>query len=365
MIDDATRTNPLALITTAKMAAVSDLVTPVKEFISVSGDAGLTVSENVVVTVGSGIFVTERTNLSVSDLDAGAAFVIGNDYYVYICDNNTDTEVFKISLNSTFPVGFTANNSRKIGGFHFGVCRRTNAILDPINTAGVIRGAGWQGNIYNGIIGRSVWTLKHRPKCSPEGMTYLGGGTWVDIYISSLNGLGGLQSAYNELPATGTEGLHVPLFAELLQVSDKRMMTLAEFYQCAKGAPAGEANNNTNAWAMSTNTARQRTGFVGPAVSSIGCRDTTGNVYEWLNSYGAYFTQTGANSIQTAGSWRDVVGGADYGQAWLIADNQLVSLLAGGLWNLGASAGPRCVLVSNRPWHVLTSSGVRGACDSL
>ena len=36
---------------------------------------------------------------------------------------------------------------------------------------------------------RSVWTLGHRPKCSPEGMVYLGGGTWVDIYPVSYTHL--------------------------------------------------------------------------------------------------------------------------------------------------------------------------------
>ena len=54
--------------------------------------------------------------------------------------------------------------------------------------------------VSNGIVPRSVWTLGHRPKCSPEGMVYLGGGTWVDIYLNSDDGAKGLKSEYGCAP---------------------------------------------------------------------------------------------------------------------------------------------------------------------
>jgi len=346
------------------MAAITDIVSPRTDYLTVTGESGILVYEDVVLSVGDAVFKTERTTLSTSNLDTGTAFQVGSDYYVYICDNGSDTEAFRISLNTTFPAGFNADSSRKIGGFHFGQCRRHNAItLQPINTAGVERGTGWESNVYSGILPRSVWTMMHRPKCSPEGMVYLTSGIWVDIYLSSPNGAGGLRSAFNELPATGTEGHHWYNFAELLLGSNKRMMTYAEFCECALGAPQGADGNNTNAWAQTTNTARQRTGFVGPAVSSFGCRDTTGNVYEWVDELVTRYDASGANAIQSSWTWHDVFPG--YGRAHMNSPNQLVALLAGGAWNVGVAAGPRSVHANLRPWYAGAGSGVRGACESL
>lgn len=94
----------------------------------------------------------------------------GLDYYIYCCDptNGSDTvdrdEVFVISKNSTYPSGYTADNSRKIGGFHYGKCRYVNALGNPINSSGTENGSGWQGNVYNGIIPNSVWHHKAPPE---------------------------------------------------------------------------------------------------------------------------------------------------------------------------------------------------------
>ena len=366
MIDDPTRTNPLALMTTAKMAATSDIVASTPEYLTVSGDVGIVVVANIVITVGNDVFKTEMTPLNVSHLDAGGAFAVGSDYYVYICNNGTVNETYRISLNSTFPAGFNADNSRKIGGFHYGSCRRINAVtLQPVNASNVERGTGWQGNTYNGIVPRSVWTLLHRPKCAPEGMVYISGGTWADIYLSSVNGAGGLRSAISALPATGTEGYHWLRFAELLAGSGKRMLSLAEWLTVALGAPAGENGNNNNAWAATTNSARQLTGFVANAVSSLGCRDTTGNVLEWLDEISTRYDASGSNAIQTSWTWRDVVGGAEYGQVYMNAGSQIVALNAGGAWDHGVHAGPRCLACNGTPWRVHASWGVRGASDSL
>ena len=76
---------------------------------------------------------------------------MGTDYYIYCCDptNGSDTvdrdEVFVISKNSTYPSGYTADNSRKIGGFHYGKCRYVNALGNPINSSGAENGSGWKG----------------------------------------------------------------------------------------------------------------------------------------------------------------------------------------------------------------------------
>ena len=73
-------------------------------------------------------------DLSVKTAD-GSAFAVGKDYYVYICDSRIDSadEKYVISLNSTYPTGWNATNSRKIGGFHYGRCRKVDSNLQPLN----------------------------------------------------------------------------------------------------------------------------------------------------------------------------------------------------------------------------------------
>jgi len=197
-VDDVTGTDPRSLLNTARLSALVEAVTPRDKYLECNGDATVAVDADCIFSVGGYLFKTVQTTLSAANLDLGS-FVIGNDYYIYLCDpGSLQDGVIRISLNSTFPNGFTASNSRKIGGFHFGMCRRVNPqSLVPINAGGVDRGAGWEGNVYLGIIPRSVWTLKHRPNCNPEGMVHLKGTTWVDIYLSSDNGAGGLRSRYN------------------------------------------------------------------------------------------------------------------------------------------------------------------------
>lgn len=190
-MDDVTKTDARALLNVNKMATISDIVAPSNEYIYASGANELTVVEGCVIAVGgAGIFKTANTIITAANLDAGSAFAVGKDYYVYICDSRIDSadEKYVISLNSTYPTGWNATNSRKIGGFHYGRCRKVDSNLQPLNGSSVIFGTGWESAVSNGIVPRSVWTLGHRPKCSPEGMVYLGGGTWVDIYLNSDDG---------------------------------------------------------------------------------------------------------------------------------------------------------------------------------
>ena len=60
-------------------------------------------SEDVTIDINSSIAVNNRN---------------GKDVYIYATVNTDNTLQFLISLNSTTPNGYTAANSRKIGGFH-------------------------------------------------------------------------------------------------------------------------------------------------------------------------------------------------------------------------------------------------------
>lgn len=52
-----------------------------------------------------------------TDYSAAAARA-GKDFYVYACIGTSVVPVIVISANATYPSGYTASNSRKIGGFH-------------------------------------------------------------------------------------------------------------------------------------------------------------------------------------------------------------------------------------------------------
>lgn len=116
--------------------------------------------------------------LTEANLDAGSAFQVGKDYYVYLVDDGANGR-FIISLNTTFPAGRSADDSRKIGGFHFGYVRKVSSdgLWVPVDSEGTKFGTGsvgWKDNVTTGIVPNSVWDLVNRPKCSPEGMVKVG-----------------------------------------------------------------------------------------------------------------------------------------------------------------------------------------------
>lgn len=378
LVDDITKTDRRALFNVNKAALISDIVAPSKEYLRCSGAQQLTVVEGCVISVsGSGVFETKQTILTAANLDTGSSFTVGKDYYVYVCDSgNVDNdEIYKISLNSTYPSGWTALNSRKIGGFHYGKVRGTDATTGkPVNASGIVKGSGWQNNVYDGIVPRSVWTLGHRPKCAPEGMVYLGGGTWVDIYLSSNDGKGGLQSKYGATPMTGSEGCNWYDFAHRLQQSGKRMPNLQEFIQYAYGSPEGLDNSNDYAWTATTNGGRTTTGNVAKAVSAVGVRDAVGNVWEWLDEIITRAEHAKNSTYHASEAWgwditSPMLTGEDSdiasGNIYEYYANSIAALLAGGNWILGAGAGTRALHCSDYPWNVSSPIGVRGACDSL
>ena len=373
-VDDVTKTDRRALLNVNKLATISDIVAPTSQYLYASGANEITVIEGCVIAVGgAGIFQTGNTVLNASNLDVGAAFSVGCDYYVYICDSRQDAqdEQYIISLNSTYPSGWNASNSRKIGGFHYGRCRKINDNLQPVNSSGAVFGTGWESAVSNGIVPRSVWTLGHRPKCSPEGIVYLGGGTWVDIYLNSDDGAQGLKSEYNCAPMTGTEGMNWYTFTERLMKSGKRMPDYSEFCAYAFGSPQGLDGANTNAWTATTNTGRGTTGSVVNAVSAVGCVDAVGRVWEWLNDLitraehatNADYHPTAAWGWDKKSPLRDNATKYDVGNIYQYYAYSLAALVAGGYWNNGVHAGARAVNCNNYPWNVNTSIGVRGACD--
>lgn len=296
------------------------------------------------------------SDVDITTLDTGQ-FQFGRDYYVYLCDDGSVNGLLLISLNSTAPLGYTASNSRKIGGFHYGRKRNSFTPSDITN---------------NVVVPNSVWDLVHRPRCSPEGMVYIGNGVWVDIYLSSVNEpitfsagngspivTGSVKSTYNSVPLTGTEGLNGYNFIELARRSGKRLLTLQEWLQAAWGSPQGNNTDNVNAWSATSNTSRQNTGYVERAISLMNVIDCAGNVWEWLDEF--------VIRPDSGSTWQfyNVMSGMNVGQLWMYGSISLVQMIAGGDWHSGVACGSRCVNLDNSPWNVHVDIGSRCACDSL
>ncbi len=353
----------------------------------------VTVKSGSVLTIKNGgawksFRVEADVDLSETDLDAGT-FEVGKDYYVYLVDDGADGQ-FIISLNATFPAGHSADDSRKIGGFHFGHVRKVSSdgLWVPVDSEGTKFGTGsigWKDNVTTGIVPNSVWDLMNRPKCSPEGMVKVGH-IWVDIYMASAaesitlesgtNGLhvasGRLQSKYGQVPVSGAEGLNWFSFNELATRSNKRLLSYGEWVKAAYGNPQGLDAADTYGWTKTTNSARTRTGCrvnattgahdaaagIKPAaISAFNIVDAVGNLYEWLD-------ELSNRHDSTSFAWQDVLGSGK-GQAYLPNNIGMVAYIAGAFWNAGVHAGPRAVTVDIYPWNVNPGVGSRLACDSL
>jgi len=300
-----------------------------------------------------------------SDLDTGAK-AHGSDYYAYLCDNSGSL-VGLLSAATTYPTGYNADTSRKMGGFHYGRVRLVDANWIPQDSVNGSYGSGWEDDVSTEILSNSVWDLKNRPTCSPEGMAKVGD-RWMDIYLCSVDAAvslssgklagGTTKSIYNANPLTGTESLNAYLFNELAKRTGKRMPTLSEWLQGAEGSPQGNDGDNVNAWSNTGNSARNPTGTVVRAVSAYNLCDCVGNVREWLDEFVL-------DPSQETGAWHDVMTGQGVGQLYMYGATSLHVVNAGGSWSNGVVAGSRCVNVNNYPWVVYTTHGCRFACDCL
>ncbi len=364
-IYDESMQNTKAKITTAKLANMSDVVASEKEYIYASGEDApdeLVVMGGLLVAVGNSVFKTSETTLTAANLDSGEAFTVGTNYNVFVCDPTSGDETvdtdenFKISTSSAFPSGYTASNSRRIGGFHYGVTRKVSDAGIPVNSGGTESGSGWESNVYNGVVPNSVWTLLHRPKCDPAGMVYIGNGLWGDIYLSSDDGDDGLASAYGANPITGTEGLNWYIANEKARRVGKRLPSYAEFCQAAFGSPEGQDGNNTYAWSATGNTGRTTCGNVTYAVSAVNIRDLVGNVWKWVDEFCL-------DPTASAWAWQDVLG-SGHGDAYIPSSTALHAFICGGGWSYGVHDGDRAVACDNFPWDVSSYVGVWCVCDS-
>jgi formylglycine-generating enzyme required for sulfatase activity len=358
-------------------------------FVYPSSDV-ITVKQGTIIALFNNLWRTfevhQDIELTAGDIDAGGSFQVGTDYYIYLVDDGGDG-FLAVSANSTYPEGQSADNTRKIGGFHYGHIRCVNEKYAPISPSGAVFGTdngGWRNNVVIGVIPNSIWDLNNRPLCSPEGMVLIGN-IWVDIYAASVaeavtfegpaNGSyvanGRLQSKYGQLPVTGTEGLNWYSFQELAARSGKRLLGYGEWCRAAYGNPGGEDGADNYGWTKTSNTARTRTGCnvnasngayvpaggIKPyAVSAYNIVDAIGNAWEWVD-------ELTIRQDSTTWVWQDVLG-TDKGKALLPNDIGMTAFHCGARWADGVWCGGRSISLAGSPWNVNTLAGSRLACDA-
>jgi hypothetical protein len=320
----------------------------------------ITIKGNNLIKIGTEWFFLENDlDLTVADILDTGTIANGKDYCVYAC-NNSGTLVFRTSLNSTYPAGFDADTSRKIGGFHT-LCA----------DVGTISGHPLSEFIAGDILPASVWDLKHRPVSEPAGMVYVDAiDKWVDIYLPSGTG----ANTKSVFGGTISDTRNWMDFVDDGGAVKKRLLADMEFQLAASGS--NEQTNIANSTDPVTtgghsDTAGRR------MISNYGIEDMCGAMWQWLLDQSYRFdgatnhthqvTVSGEPQTVTSGnpsadvapsfSFKDVTGSK--GRLLTQVTYGDVKLLAGGNWNAAANCGSRGRNAANYRWNTDASTGGR------
>jgi hypothetical protein len=274
-----------------------------------------------------------------------AANRAGKDFYIYAVEPSSGVAPeFILSASSSFPDGYTADNSRKIGGFHC-VCAdigtdvyaydNSRDVVEILNNYfiahDVITGDAdkhWlRGYIQGDPIPFSIWDLSHRPETDlQEGFTYDPGiQRWVGIYLPSWTGVK-VESVFNATIAngseTGTVGDETYFFAYRWQQQFGRIgqmpMSEVEFQSMSLGSPQG-VNINGSADPGTTGGHSATDGL--RIVSLCGAEDMAGVYWQWGRDRGsnqttAYSTAFLSSDINVAGEHYSDTTVARFGGDW-------------------------------------------------
>lgn len=315
------------------------LFTPNKTSITVHSGTQVVINEQLYTS-------TNDTTLQLSSAGQPSELA-GKDAYIYACqptDVSSTEPVFVLSLNSTVPTGYSADNSRKIGGFHC-LC------LD----VGTISGHTLSGYITGDILPASVWDLIHRPKCKQGGMIYLDlTDTWHTIYGLSWDGTN-LVSVYNGIWADGTSSKkwHGEATLEQLERQNMRLDWRHEFQMYAKGSneqTSIKGSTDPNTTGGHTDTAGRR------MISNYGAEDCCGVLWQWTMDLG----------FADGSGWNDSVYNSQvddrsYGRSY----GTLFRLRVGGRWGRSSGCGSRSVACNSSSALVYADYGARGASEPM
>lgn len=303
----------------------------------------VTIPKDLKININGNCYIsTINKSLQLSTVDTPANLA-GKDVYIYACEPTSGTEpIFVLSLNSTVPTGYTANNSRKIGGFHC-LCK----------DVGVIEGHTLSGYVTGDILPATRWDLLHRPKGEPEGFAYEElTDCWIAIYLPSWDGTK-LVSVYNGVIADGTstKKWHGEAFYEQFAKQGMRLVWRHEFQMAAKGSNEGTgiknaADPNTTGGHVDSNNRRM--------ISNIGLEDCCGCSWQWAMDLGFAGGSEWNNSVYNSN-----VDSQRYGQSY----GTLYRLLLGAHWYSGSACGSRSVYCHYGSSAVKADLSARGASE--
>lgn len=303
----------------------------------------VTIPKDLKININGNCYIsTINKSLQLSTVDTPANLA-GKDVYIYACEPTSGTEpIFVLSLNSTVPTGYTANNSRKIGGFHC-LCK----------DVGVIEGHTLSGYVTGDILPATRWDLLHRPKGEPEGFAYEElTDCWIAIYLPSWDGTK-LVSVYNGVIADGasTKKWHGEAFYEQFARQGMRLVWRHEFQIGAKGSNEqtniqGSSDPNTTGGHVDTAGRRM--------ISNIGLEDCCGVLWQFAMDLGFAGGSGWTNSV-----YNSSVDDRSYGQTY----GTLYRLLLGASWHYGGYSGSRSALCNNSSASVSVAISARGASE--
>ena len=303
----------------------------------------VTIPKDLKININGNCYIsTINKSLQLSTVDTPANLA-GKDVYIYACEPTSGTEpIFVLSLNSTVPTGYTANNSRKIGGFHC-LCK----------DVGVIEGHTLSGYVTGDILPATRWDLLHRPKGNPEGFAYEElTDCWIAIYLPSWDGTK-LVSVYNGVIADGssTKKWHGEAFYEQFAKQGMRLVWRHEFQMGAKGSNEqtniqGSSDPNTTGGHVDTAGRRM--------ISNIGLEDCCGVLWQFSMNLGFAGGSGWTNSV-----YNSAVDDRSYGQTY----GTLYRLLLGSSWAFGADCGSRSATCAASSAVLGVSVSSRGASE--
>lgn len=285
---------------------------------------------------------------------ATAANRAGKDFYIYACVPTSGyTPDLILSAAVTYPAGYTADNSRMIGGFH---CECV--------AVGTISGHTLTGYLAGDILPRSIQDLLHRPYGRFLPGFAWGGPTdfdvldyvplWTSIY--PLSGTG--ASIASVFGAAASVSRNFYDFADDLKNIGARMMNDWEFAQFHSGSPEetniyGSANPTTVGGHVDTASRR--------IVSNIGLEDMSGVWWTWLQDRQSYIAGADYAAAITFG-YENISGtrGSHYGQGTYQAQ---AAVIAGGAWDDAARCGSRARVAYHRRSGANSPVGCRAVAE--
>ena len=305
-----------------------------------SNKTSIVIPKNMRININGEAYIsTHNVTLNTSTLGENLA---GKDVYIYALAGSGTEPDFVLSLNSTVPTGYTAENSRKIGGFHC-LCK----------DVGIIEGHALSGYVAGDILPATRWDLEHRPKGSPEGFAYEElTDCWIAIYLPSWDGTK-LVSVYNGVIADGSSAKkwHGEAFYEQFVKQGMRLVWRHEFQMGAKGSNEqtniqGSSDPNTTGGHVDTAGRRM--------ISNIGLEDCCGVLWQFAMDLGFAGGSGWTNSV-----YHSDVDDRSYGQTY----GTLYRLRLGSGWSDGASCGSRSASCYASSAHVGVDYSSRGASE--